>query len=148
MSRWRLDATSVKRQSANFQPRNMIVFVIVLILMVMFVTRAVQSNLLGHLQILAISMAIIGIVSIGQTLVVITGGIDLSVGSVMALTAVMTAYLATNGLGTGFPSFNPWIAAAIALLTATGIGYLHGLLIARFQLAPFIVTFASLSLVR
>src|SRR5215468_9657887 len=126
MSRWRLDVTSVKRQSAAFHPRDMIVFVTVLVLMVLFVTRAVQTNLLGHLQILAISMAIIGIVSIGQTLVVITGGIDLSVGSVMALTGVITAYLATNGLGTLLPSFNPWIAAGIALLLATLIGYLHG----------------------
>ncbi|HLY29371.1 MAG TPA: GAF domain-containing protein, partial [Aggregatilineales bacterium] len=110
--------------------------------------RAVQTNLPGHLQILATSMAVIGIVSIGQTLVVLTGGIDLSVGSLMALTGVIAAYLTTYGLGSWLPSFNPWIAAGIALLLATFIGYVHGFLIARFQLAPFIVTFASLSLLR
>jgi len=52
-----------------------------------FLTRAMQLNLAGNLQILAQSMAIIGIVSLGQTLVVLTGGVDLSVGSLMALTA-------------------------------------------------------------
>ncbi len=148
MNQNRLDLSMVKRQTANLHPRDKIVLVIILVLTVIFVTRALRFNLLGNLQILAISMAIIGIVSIGQTLVVLTGGIDLSVGSLMALTGVIAAYLATNGLGDWLPSFNPWIAAFIALLVATGIGWLHGILIARFQLSPFIVTFASLSLLR
>src|SRR5260221_6815921 len=66
----------------------------------------------------------------------------------MALTGVITAYLTTTPIQGVIGPFNPWIAALVGLLVATGIGWLHGVLIARFKLAPFIVTFGSLSLVR
>ncbi|HVU11120.1 MAG TPA: GAF domain-containing protein [Phototrophicaceae bacterium] len=123
-------------------PRDLIVLVIVVVFLLTFVFRASQFSLLGSLQILAIAMATVGIVSIGQTLVILTGGVDLSVGSLMALTGVVIAYLTTNASIT----FNPWVAALIGLALATAIGWIHGLLITRFRLAPFIVTFGSLSL--
>lgn len=105
----------------------------------LFLLRALNYGLVGNLQVLAISMATIGIVAAGQTVVVLTGGVDLSVGSLVALTSVVAAKLATIGF------LPPYLAAAIALAIATAIGWLHGWLISRFRLAPFIVTFGSLS---
>ncbi len=127
---------------SKVHPRDLIVLVIVVVLLLTFVIRASQFSLLGSLQILAIAMATVGIVSIGQTLVILTGGVDLSVGSLMALTGVVIAYLTTDATIT----LNPWVAALIGLALATAIGWIHGVLITRFKLAPFIVTFGSLSL--
>lgn len=128
-------------------PRDLIVVATITLLLLVFVTKALQFGLIGNLQILAITMATVGIVSIGQTLVVLTGGVDLSIGSIIALTGVIIAYLTTNTIGVTGP-MNPWLAAGVGLLIATGVGWLHGIFITRFKLAPFIVTFGSLSLLR
>jgi len=144
MSGWNLNLDRAKAHSARIHPRDWIALLSIILLLIVFVTRAVQFGLIGNLQILAIAMSIVGIVSVGQTLVVLTGGVDLSVGSLMALTGVITAYLTTTDLG----PINPWIAACVGLMVATGIGWLHGFFITRLKLAPFIVTFGSLSLLR
>jgi ribose transport system permease protein len=90
-------------------------------------------------------MAPLAIVVAGQTLVVITGGIDLSVGSVAALTSTIAATLIAAQ-----PDFVPlsYVAIAAALLVATLIGWGHGWLITRGGLSPFIVTFGSMSLIK
>ncbi len=147
MTGWNLNANRLRDHSTRFHPRDWIVLVIITALLLLFLSRALTFGLMGNLQILAIAMATVGIVSVGQTLVVLTGGVDLSVGSQMALTGVITAYLATANLP-GIGPIHPWVAACLGLAIATGIGWLHGLLITRFQLAPFIVTFGSLSLLR
>ena len=146
MSDWNLNFSRIKVNSRRVHPRDWIALVILALLLIVFITRAIQFGLVGNLQILAIAMSTVGIVSIGQTLVVLTGGIDLSVGSLVALTGVITAILTTDASPLG--ALNPWLAAGIGLLMATGIGWLHGIFIARFKLAPFIVTFGSLSLLR
>ena len=135
-------------RSAQIHPRDLIVVFTLTILLLIFITKALQFGIVGNLQILAITMATVGIVSVGQTLVILTGGVDLSIGSMMALTGVIIAYLTTTNLGNVLGHVNPWIAATIGLLIATGIGWLHGIFITRFKLAPFIVTFGSLSLLR
>jgi len=93
--------------------------------------------------------SIYGIVALGMTLVVITGGIDLSAGSMMALGAALGAGL----LGTAFSAANPIHLAAplavLAALAATGlIGTFNGVAIARFGIAPFVVTLGMLTVVR
>lgn len=81
------------------------------------------------------------VVALGMTFVIISGGIDLSVGSVVALVAVIVATL----MKSGWP-----IAAAIILaaLVGTGCGITNGLLISRLKLQPFIVTLGTMSLYR
>ncbi|WP_406447927.1 ABC transporter permease [Streptomyces sp. NBC_00876] len=75
------------------------------------------------------------VVALGMTLVIITGGIDLSVGSVFALGGVLAAWASQWG----------FLAALFAPLVACGaIGLLNGLLVARAGMAPFIVTLATL----
>ncbi len=77
----------------------------------------------------------------GLTLVLMVGGIDLSVGSVLALTGVSTTLLLKGGVAV-------WLAIPVGLLIAAGVGALSGCLVARARIAPFIVTLAMMSISR
>lgn len=85
--------------------------------------------------------AMLVVVAMGQLLAVITGGIDLSVGAILALTGVMTAKFVVGGMPVG-----------LAILAAIGIGALagviSGLLVAKFKFAPFIATLATMVMVK
>jgi ribose transport system permease protein len=102
---------------------------------------------LDNLMLILLQASFIGIVAAGQTLVVLTGGIDLSVGSMIGLTGVVAALLMKRGLGPidALPSSE---AIAVALALGTTIGLLHGMLIAKRNMPPFIVTLGSLSVLR
>src|SRR5215218_4905911 len=75
------------------------------------------------------------LIALGMTFVIISGGIDLSVGSVAVLAAVTAARLSVYGL---------WLAVAGAVLIGLVAGLINGGLIARFALQPFVVTLAML----
>ncbi|KMQ80602.1 Ribose ABC transport system, permease protein RbsC [Candidatus Burkholderia pumila] len=81
------------------------------------------------------------VLAAGMTFVILTGGIDLSVGSVLSGAAV-TALLASNLPGMG------WLGIPVALAVGLGFGIVNGLLIALLKLPPFIVTLGSLTAVR
>ncbi|MFN8562700.1 MAG: hypothetical protein U0703_14035 [Anaerolineae bacterium] len=68
MSDRALNADKIKRRANAVQPRDRLALGIVGFMLLVFITRALSFNLLGNLQILAIAMATVGIVSIGQTL--------------------------------------------------------------------------------
>lgn len=92
--------------------------------------------------------AVVGVLAIGQTLIILTAGIDLSNGLIMALTSVITAGLAVKGftLGpTGTP-IDPIVAIVIGLSVASLAGFLNGLLVTRLKLPPFIVTLGTLNI--
>ena len=120
-------------------------FGIVLILLIMgtFLAFAsdqflTQENLLSVFR----QFSFIGIIAIGQCLVIITGGIDLSVGSVFAFAGVTSAYAMTK-MGMGVPA-----GIAIGLGTGLAVGLLNGLFITRLRLPPFIATLGTLSIAR
>ncbi|SHO54050.1 ABC transporter permease [Anaerocolumna xylanovorans] len=77
------------------------------------------------------------IVAFGQTLVLLTGGIDLSVAGVAGMSGVISAYLMVN---TGM---NPFVAIVLVLVLALGCGCLNGILITKLNMVPFIVTLAT-----
>ena len=83
----------------------------------------------------------VAIIALGMTLVIITGGIDLSVGSVLCLCSMILGVVMHAGY-----SIEVGIAASIA--TALTIGAFHGLLIAYLRFPPFVVTLATLSIAR
>lgn len=85
--------------------------------------------------------AALGIVAVGMTFVILSGGIDLSVGSVLGCTGILIATLTQKG-------WNPIAATSVALALGLGLGFLMGCLIHFFQLAPFLVTLAGLFLAR
>lgn len=82
-----------------------------------------------------------GIIAIGMACVIITGGIDLSVGSVLAFSTLFCGVLITNGV----PGF---AAGLLGVLLGGAIGMVSGVLIAELDLPPFIVTLASMSVFR
>jgi ribose transport system permease protein len=99
----------------------------------------------SNMLLILMQMTPLAVVVAGQTLVIITGGIDMSVGSLAGLTSVIAAMLMTAETGLRLP---PLLAIAVALLVATLIGWGHGWLITRAGLSPFVVTFGSYSLIR
>jgi fructose transport system permease protein len=84
---------------------------------------------------------VIGIVGVGQTLVILTAGIDLSIGVIMVISSVVMGRLAVYG---GVPTF---IAFPIGILVGAAFGYLNGALITRLKMPPFIVTLGTLSII-
>lgn len=92
------------------------------------------SNLINILR----QVSVIGIVAAGQTLVIITAGIDLSVGSIVGLAGAVSAGVT---LSTGSAT----LGIASGLLTGTVFGLANGFLISRLKLTPFIVTLASMT---
>ena len=91
---------------------------------------------------LLIDNAFLIIVAVGMTFVILSGGIDLSVGSVVALTTMVLAALVEHR------GWNPIVAIPLVLLMGTAFGAFMGFLIERFKLQPFIVTLAGMFLAR
>ena len=106
---------------------------------------------LGNLVNISKNFSYIAIVSLGVTLVIITGGIDLSVGSVMALVAIITT-LALRFLSATAATRVPGLAMALAVTAGlgagAGIGLVNGTLIAKLELTPFVTTLGMLSICR
>ena len=91
-------------------------------------------------------ISMLGIYSLGMAFVIIAGGIDLSIGSVIGLTGVLIAKLSSPGAG-GL-GYSLWIGIPVALGAALLVGLLQGLLITRLKLQPFIVTLGGMLLLR
>jgi ribose/xylose/arabinose/galactoside ABC-type transport system permease subunit len=87
------------------------------------------------------ALSFIAIMAVGQSPVIISGGIDLGVGSLLGLTGVMTAVLLTLGM-----NINVTILAGLAVGLASGL--VNGLIITKAKLPPFIVTLGSMSMMR
>jgi ribose transport system permease protein len=96
----------------------------------------------GHLRYLLELAAVIGLVAAGQTLVVIGGGIDLAVGAVITVTAIVLPLLSAAWDPTGL------VGVAATLLVAAGIGFLNGLGIAALRVHPLIMTLAMATLLQ
>lgn len=86
--------------------------------------------------------AFLGVLAVGMTAVILSGGIDLSVGAVVAFTGVLLAILIE------WHGINPWIAFAIALAAGAAYGALIGAAIHWLEAPPFIVTLAAMFLAR
>ena len=84
--------------------------------------------------------AVVAALAVGQTLVILTAGIDLSVGAIAILSAMVMATLAKDG------GMNGVLALGIGLLLAVAAGWLNGALVTRLNLPPFIVTLGTLSI--
>ena len=100
--------------------------------------RILQLNTMSNLL---INNAHLVIIAVGMTFVILTGGIDLSVGAVIALSSVAGVMLANTGV-------NAWIATAVMILIGTLIGSISGVLIQYFDVQPFIATLAMMFLGR
>ena len=95
----------------------------------------------GNLELMAIQTAGVGTAAIGMTLIIMSAGIDLSVGSMAALTSVVIAVMMRS-------EFPPLVAAIGGIAVATMCGRVNGLVITRLKVVPFIATLGTLLLVR
>lgn len=111
-----------------------VLIVVVTILNPAFVDPANIMNLLRQISINAL-------IAFGMTFVILTGGIDLSVGSILALTSALSAGMMAAGV-------DPILAIIIGTLLGAIFGALNGILIAKGKLAPFIVTLATMTIFR
>jgi len=105
-----------------------------------FATQSARFLSGENLSLVLQQVMVVGVLAIGQTLIILTAGIDLSCGMVMALGGVvMTKFAVDYGL-------NPYAAIACGLGVTTGFGLLNGLLVTRIKLPPFIVTLGTLNI--
>jgi len=101
---------------------------------VVFPTTANMRNLLQWI-------GLFGILSLGQAFVIVTGGIDLAVGSVVCLTGISAAMLFPKFGAMGIPT---GVTALFVLAIAATIGLWHGILVAKVRMQPFVVTLCGL----
>jgi ribose transport system permease protein len=116
-------------------------FAVAIVLLILFASLA-SDVFLTERNVVSISRQIVtnGLLSLGMLLVILTGGIDLSVGPVLAFAGL---------LATGLQAHVPFpIAIAIALAMGVAAGLSNGFVIARFNLQPFIVTLATMGSLR
>lgn len=101
----------------------------------------------ANLAVMMRFVATIGLLAVGEILVIITGGIDLSVGSMTALTGVLAAILMVRGVAP-LPPLGAVPAVVITLACAALVGVWHGLCVTRLRLPPFIITLGTSIIVR
>ena len=95
----------------------------------------------ANFKIILIQTVIVALGALGMTMIIVSGGIDLSVGSVVAFTGVVGAKLLVAGWG-------PWSTTAAVLLAGALIGLINGTVIAGLRMMPFIVTLGTMGMVR
>lgn len=116
----------------------------ILVLLIFIAVLILTTNdflTLTNLDNLVRQVAVFAILSVGQLFVILTGGIDLSVGSILGLSGGVTALLLANG--TSIP-----VAILVGLGVGLVIGLINGLLVARLKLPPFIATLGMLGVAR
>jgi inositol transport system permease protein len=109
-----------------------------------FVGQSFIANPL-RLKIMILQEAVIGILAVGVTQIIIMGGIDLSSGSVVGMTAMIAASLAqsagvSHAIYPGLTGLNPFFPVAAGLLVGAAAGLVNGALIAKTKIPPFIAT--------
>lgn len=104
-------------------------------------TRGLSFATPGNLETLLRQTTIVGVAALGMTAIIVSGGIDLSVGAIIALATVVIA----GALRSGIP---PVLSALAGMAVGVGCGALNGLLITRLKVVPFIVTLGTMLVVR
>ena len=118
------------------------VYGFVILLFIIGITQSERFFTERNLANVARQAAFLGIVALGQMLVILTAGIDLSVGSLVKVSILVSA-IVMNG-----DSDNLFIAVVATLALGVLVGLIHGFLINELRIAPFIVTLASLVILR
>jgi simple sugar transport system permease protein len=129
----------------KIDPRNLPVLVTLGLLVVMWIVGSVSFIGFFSLQNffnLFIDNAYLIILGVGMTFVIITGGIDLSVGSMLAFSTMLTSSLLEKS------GWNPWAVVPVVLASGLAVGLFMGYIIQTFELPPFIITLAGLYLMR
>ena len=120
----------------KFKEANILIALVVLCLFFYFMNDIFFIP--ANLQIILRWMSNFALLGIGETLVIITGGIDLSLGSMVAFTNMLVAYLMVD---MGLPI---WLSIIIVLLVSCLIGLFHGVFVTKLRVPAFIITLGTL----
>ena len=111
--------------------------VLILVVSILSPSFLTANNILNVLR----QTSINGVIAAGMTFVILTGGIDLSVGSILGFSGAIAASLVVSGQ-------NIVLAVIAAIAVGAGIGFINGLVISKGKLQPFIATLASMTILR
>lgn len=125
-------------------------FIVLIILVILFSILSENFFSTSTLLMVAKHVALYGILAIGMTYVIITGGIDLSVGSVVGLGGMIGGYLIQKGLTVGGYTlyFSVPMVILIVILPGCAIGWVNGAVITKLRVAPFIATLGTMYICR
>ena len=135
----RIEASGVIKKIFAFREIGLLLIITVFIIVMSFASDFFLQW--SNIKVLLGSFSIDGIVVVGMTIILISGGIDLSVGQVLCLGMTVCSRLYADGM-------NPWVAALVALLVCIGIGFAIGILVTKFKLSHFIVTLCFMGIAR
>ena len=122
----------------NLLIRNSMIFVLLTVI-VFFALRNDRFLTPANARTILIAAAPFALVALGQTIVILTGGIDLSVGSVIAVSAMTGAWISVH-----YPEMI-WLGIVAAILVGTLVGLINGVVISRLNVAPFVATLGTLT---
>ncbi|MCB6381249.1 ribose ABC transporter permease [Dorea formicigenerans] len=128
-----------KKLASHIQDFGALIALVLLVVVIGVISPEFRtlSNFLSLLR----QSSINGFIAFGMTCVILTGGIDLSVGSVLALSTALCAGFITNGVPVG-------LAMVLALIIGTALGAVSGLLVTKGRLQPFIATLITMTVYR
>ena len=126
----------MKMKKVNI-PQEAGIFFVFLVMVLIFSLLSENFFTITNASVLLLNGAIIALIGLGQTFVLLTGGIDLSTGANVAMSGIIATVLMLSGM--------PWWSAAIgAALCGSLLGVINGLIIHYIEIPPFIVTFAAM----
>ncbi|MFA6857463.1 MAG: ABC transporter permease [Treponema sp.] len=131
----------MKKKLFKSQLREKNVLLALVVTVIIFTILNTSYFTVANMVDIAKQATINGIIAIGMTFAIITGGIDLSVGCTFAITIVVVGKLSTAGLP-------PFVTLLLGLATGLLLGYINGILITKLNLQPFIATLATMSVYR
>ncbi len=145
-------SSNKRRVSAKMLLLQLRAYIALIVVFVVFALLSPSFLTAGNLVILTKQVAINAILGIGMTFVILSGGIDLSVGSIVGLSGMVAGWLLTEGLvlplfGVSI-FFNVWIVMLLAAMSGVLVGVVNGLLVTRLGVAPFIATLGTLYVAR
>jgi ribose transport system permease protein len=127
--------------SAIVKQRESAIFLALLITMAIIQIMAPNFLSGNNIYLVSRQIALVAIVAIGELFVILTGGIDLSVGAIMGLAGVASAGAMASGL-------NPWLAILFGMVVGVAIGVFNGWLVSYVLIPPFIVTLGAQEIAR
>ncbi len=133
------DNTPLLKRLFRMRETGLIVIILALFLIMSFASPYFLTW--ANMRAMSMAFAVDGLLVIGMTILLISGGIDLSVGSVTALAMVIAGWLFLSGI-------DPWVASAMAIALCTGIGAFMGFFVTKVGLHHFIVSLAIMVIAR
>jgi ribose transport system permease protein len=117
------------------------IYAVLLVLVIFFAVTSENFFQSSNLLNVARQVSMLGIASVGFAFVLLLGGIDLSIGSVVTLVNIVTAWLMVTA------TMNPILASILALIMSAAIGFVNGWIIANIRMPPLIVTLAMMIII-